>query len=71
MSIFDIMVETIDGSNLEFAYSLGRNPVGGAATGGKYSEDVGITISTEQAEVNTWNDSILAYQSQNKNTKVA
>ena len=50
---FDISVQHIAGSNLEFTEFLGCNPLEGATTENMYDEQYVINILTEQAELNS------------------
>ena len=60
---FDIAIQHIAGSNLEFTDFLSRNPVSNAATENVYDEQYVINILSEQAEISIKYGSLFVDQS--------
>ena len=63
---FDIAVQHIAGSNLNFTIFLSRNPVGGASIEDKYDEQYVINILTEHAELLLKYSSLFDNQSETR-----
>ena len=60
---FDIAIQHIAGSNLEFTDYLSRNPVEGATPEDNYDEEYVINILSEQAKLNAKYGQLFADQS--------